>query len=150
MNMQILTGNESFSINGNIYNVVIEKDKDDNTYIAKLICEDITDIFLLRCGDTWTEALEELSVAVNDLNFSLNTNNIIVYWNKLTEKQQRKINSKLKTIKMEVIGEWDTMEGHYEHWKRIANNTDIVIGGRNIMINEIYPRLITIGNYNRL
>lgn len=137
-----------YLINGEEYIVTV--DTTDDICEAKLVNKVTGETFISRCGDFIKDAMDELEYAVAELKISPFENNVIVFWKDLTAKEQKKIMSKLRTIKSEAISEWDTMEGHYQRWRRMASCQVFQMKDRVIDIETIYPSLLTYAEYSKL
>lgn len=73
---------------------------------------------LVSYDESLEKAKKELKMYISENELSHVIDNDVILWKSFDKETQRKIKVKARTIKWELMGEWDTDESRYERWRK--------------------------------
>lgn len=77
---------------------------------------------LVSYDESLGQARKELDVLVKGNELDSDVDNEVIIWKYLDAETQRKIKVKAHTLKMDLLGEWDTDENRYSKWRKYMHS----------------------------
>lgn len=110
-------------INGTIYRYQQQYLMEDNLWECSYIdvhgnIAEVESGNLVSYDESLDQAKKELEIFILDNELKYGVDNKVVLWKNFDAETQRKIKVKASTVKMDLIGEWDTYEHHFNNWRK--------------------------------
>lgn len=113
---------EKIILNGTVYRYRQQYIKEDELWECTFVDDQgkmaETAFDMLVCYDeSLAVAKSELEACVMENGLHFGIDNKLVLWTHLDSETQRKMMVLARKIKKELVGEWDTPEGHFTKWR---------------------------------